>query len=329
MHRNPVVLTFAILIFASTLCIGIVDASDPRGVAGVNDVITLKTSRLECTIGNNKSYQSEFGVHNPGYNGVFSIKSPDLTENPFVPAYAGLNLEHYFDARATYGRNVFFEPRHSPMSLKRIDEHTVELHQPPTPTFAVDSWTRFEVSEPYYLDFSFRFVLHKDVFEGGFMGVFWASYINGPLNKSAYFLNAGSTLDNPQWRQLCTQQHNRHSTVRHELDTAELKFENSDSTLFGSLSPLRYSEPFFYGRFRNMAMIYVFEPNPNLRFAHSPSGGGTSKTGDDTNPAWDYQLVVPEYEIGKEYSLKGRLIYKPWKDRADIIAEVRKYLPGR
>ncbi len=329
MPRNLIILSLLIVILQSIPFIALADESDPRGIAGENDVATLRTSRLECTIGNNKSYPGEFGDHNPGYNGVFSIKSPDLDETPFVPAYAGLNLEHYFDARAKYEENSFFEPRHSPMSLKRINENTVELHQPPTPNFAVESWTRFEVSEPYYLDFSFRFILHKDVFEGDFMGVFWASYINGPLNKSTYFLNAGSTLDKPLWRQLCTQQHNRDSTVRHESDSAELKFQKSNSTLFGSLSPLRYAEPFFYGRFLNMALIYVFEPNPHLRFAHSPSGGGSSKTGDDTNPAWDYQLVVPNYQISKEYSLNGRLIYKPWKDRADIIAEVRKYQSRR
>jgi hypothetical protein len=63
-----------------------------------------------------------------------------------------------------------------------------------------------------------------------------------------------------------------------------------------------------------------------LRFAHSPSGGGKANTGDDTNPAWDFQLVVPDYEVGKEYGLEMRVVFKPWVDRADVLNEVRAYL---
>ena len=37
-------------------------------------------------------------------------------------------------------------------------------------------------------------------------------------------------------------------------------------------------------------------------------------------------MIVPEYEVGKEYGLRGRVVYKPWVDREDVLAEVRKYL---
>lgn len=300
---------------------------DARGVAGDNDMAVLRASRLECLIGNNKSYKNPTQEqHHAGYNGVFSITSPDQPENPFVTTYAGLNLEHFFDARQDYFGNQFFEPRHSAMYVRRISPTAVELHQPTTKTFGVESWTRFDIVEPYYLDFSFRFIPHQDVFQGGFMGVFWASYINGPLDKSTYFLDGSSKLDKPLWRQLCTQQHNRDSTIRSvHSTTPPLSFEEPNSTLFSSISPLRYGEPFFYGRFRNMVLIYTFQPNVNLRFAHSPSGGGRNRAGNDTNPAWDFQLIVPNYEVGKEYSLKGRLVYKEWVSRDDVISEVKKF----
>lgn len=292
------------------------------------NVATLRVSQLECAIGNNMPYDSQRGTHRAGYNGVFYMSSPDQTESPFVPAYAGLNLEHFFDARRDYEGNSFFDPRNSAMHLRRVGTTAVELHQPPSSAFGVESWSRFEIHEPYYLDFSFRFVPRRDAFAGDFMGVFWASYINGPLNKSTFFLQAGSTLDQPVWQQLCTQQHNRDSTVLHQHDASTLQFAAPNTTLFSSISPLRFSEPFFYGRFRNMVLIYIFEPNSHLRFSHSPSGGGRSTTGDDTNPAWDYQLVVPNFQIGREYGLKGRLVYKRWIDRADVIREVRKYRDG-
>ena len=302
-------------------------AEDPRGVATEADVAQLKTSQLECLVGNNKSINTEFGKHRPGYNGIFWLRSKDQPESPFVPSYAGWNLEHYFDGRADYG-DEFFAPRLAQMDLRRLSDGSVELYQPRTAAFAVESWTRLSAAEPYYVDFEFRFVIHEDDFQSDFMGVFWASYINGPMDKSIYFIDAESTLDQPVWRQLCTQQHNRDSSVRSKDDHEKLMFERPNSTLFASVSPLRYAEPFFYGRFRNMVLIYVFEPDPRLRLTHSPSGGGANQQGDDTNPAWDFQFVVPRFQVGKEYRLTGRLVYKPWKGRGDVIAEVRKFRKG-
>ena len=299
---------------------------DPRGEATSGDVATLRVAGMVCTVGNNKSLRTPAGPHRAGYNGVFALQTPDLTESSFVTAYSGWNLEHFFDARRrSSDPAVFFEPRYAAMRMTQRTERSVVLHQPPTPTTGVESWTEFEVAEPYYLNFSFRCTPHRDVFKGGFFGVFWASYINSPSDKSIYFLAAGSTLDKPLWLQFCTQEHDRDSTVRSAKDMTNLSFDAPDSSLFSSMSALRYSEPFFYGRFRDRVLIYIFEPNSNLRFAHSPTGGGLNSRGDDTNPAWDFQLIVPDYQIGKEYGLRGRLVYKKWQGRADVIEEVREY----
>ena len=309
----------------------VVQELDPRGVALDKDTATLRTSTLEVLIGNNRSLEVDGRQHFPGYNGIFLLKSTEHTPNQgqgnnlFVPAYAGINLEHYFDAKPQSEGNIFFEPRFSKMSLKRIDERTVELYQPPTPIFKVESWTRFSVGDPHYVDFSYRCVPHRDEYAGGFLGVFWASYINAPLDKSMYFIDAESTLEKPVWRQLCTQQHNHFSTVRSAQGNRRLNFEKSD-TLFTNVSPLRYSVPFFYGRFRDMVLIYAFRSNAYIRFTHSPSGGGSSANGDDTNPAWDFQLIIPKPKKGKEYGLAGRLIVKKWQGRADVLNEVHQFV---
>ena len=300
---------------------------DPRGVATANDFAILKSDELEVVIGNNKSLARHGKQHRAGYNGVFSISSVSQHESPFVPAYAGLNLEHYFDGRVREQTEHFFEPRFEPMKLSRIDDQTVELYQPKTPVFQVESWTRFSIASNY-VDFSFRCKPHRADYVGDFLGTFWASYINGPLDKSMYFLDAKSSLQKPTWQQLCTQAHNRDSTLKNAADETELEFD-AKNVLFGNLSPLKYSAPFFYGRFRNMVLIYVFQPSTDIRFTHSPSGGGRSAKGDDTNPAWDYQLIIPQPKVGKEYKLNGRLIYKEWQGRDDVLAEVASYLSNK
>jgi hypothetical protein len=158
-------------------------------------------------------------------------------------------------------------------------------------------------------------------------GLFWASYMNGPIDKSMYFLSNSSTIEKPRWQQFCTQYHNHDSTVRWHNDP--FRWTNIDNllnqTLFFSFSKIAYSQPFFYGRFENMVWIVMFENTKGIRFAHSPSGGGSNQNGDDTNPAWDFQLVLPEMQQNEEFVLNFRAVYKQWNGRQDVLTEFRKF----
>ena len=61
--------------------------------------VELTARSLAAIVGDNEP-MGEF--HRKLYNGVFAMTTPTLAESPFVPFYAGLNLEHYFDARARH-----------------------------------------------------------------------------------------------------------------------------------------------------------------------------------------------------------------------------------
>jgi hypothetical protein len=291
------------------------------GKPGV-DHDSFRVSRLQCTIGNNAS----IGEHRAGYNGIFRLTAPNADESACVPTLAGINLEHYFDARPpSTDSKVFFEPRNVPMQFQKLSPTKAELRQEATPVYGVESTTTFELKEPYYVDVSYRGTPRKQL-QGGYLGIFWASYINAPLDKSIYFLQGGSTINKPQWIQFISHVHGRDATVRPAADNTDLAGVADDpGTLFRNFSPLRYGESFYYGRIGDMVLIYIFRANPHLRFAHSPSGGGRTRSGDDTNPAWDFQLVIPSPEVAKEYGLDMRLVYKPWVSRADVLDEVRKY----
>jgi hypothetical protein len=154
---------------------------------------SLAVSQLAATIGAN----APAGDHRPGYNGVFALSTPTRPANPFVPAYADPA-----DPR------VFFEPRHAPMALRQLSPTAVELTQGPTPVFGVASTTRFELKEPYYLDIAYRATPTHTHFTNNFLGIFWASYMNAPEDKSIYFRGPQS-----RWQQLATQLHGRDATV--------------------------------------------------------------------------------------------------------------------
>jgi len=136
---------------------------------------------------------------------------------------AGIHPEFLF---TSISRLRCVEPRRAPMTLERVNSREALLHQPPTPFWGLESWTRFTLTPPYYIDVEFTCVPRKRSFWLSWIGLLWASYINGPMDKSMYFLGLPPGWRGaPVWLQLCTQYHGRDSTVRYAWDTVELGVE--------------------------------------------------------------------------------------------------------
>lgn len=270
---------------------------------------------LRAVIGDNGAEDE----HRAGYNGVYSLASRHQSESLFVPAYAGLNLEHIYDGHAT-AHELRYEPRQADMTFSKLDDATAQLHQPATPYFGLESITTFRLHEPHYIDMVFECMAHKPVFEHGYIGLFWASYINAPHDKSIYFRRR------ERWVQLCTQEHNDESTVLPD-DGSELPTFSPEHPpmLYTNRSRLTFSEPFFYGRFHGMVAILMFDRSEGIRFSHSPSGGGDSTHAQTTNPAWDFQFIVPDYVVGQRDSFRARLVYKRYEGRDDILEEFHRW----
>ena len=107
---------------------------------------------------------------------------------------------------------------------------------------------------------------------------------------------------------------------------APLRFSDTyRDCLYRNYSPLVYDEPFYYGHFRNMTLLYLFDLDERLRLTHSPSGGGFNKGRNSSNPAWDFQFIIPDYDVDHQYDFRGRLVYRPTMSRAEVLAEVEKF----
>jgi hypothetical protein len=285
---------------------------------------TLRAGELTAIVGNN----SADGKHRSGYNGVWSLQHSAAKRSLFVPEVAGLNLEHIVNGDHLEDAKTFFEPRNAEMSFKQISESEAELYQPPTPTFHVESWTRFQLVAPHYLDMSFRCMAHKPVFQRGYLALFWASYINAPLDKSMYFLG-GSDGKRKLWTQFCTQWHNDQSTVRHRDDEFEMTFpDGGREALFKSMSRFRFDAPFFYGNYDDLIWLIMFDRTEGIRFTHSPSGGGENSALQTTNPAWDFQFLVPMPELLKEYGFRIRTVLRTRCSRNELVEEFEKWKKG-
>jgi hypothetical protein len=71
-----------------------------------------------------------------------------------------------------------------------------------------------------------------------------------------------------------------------------------------------------------MALAYLFKSSEVIRLTQSPSGGGSS------NPAWDFQYIIPDPRTEKVYSFKARILYKPFIGNQDILEEYNKWEKG-
>ncbi|MDF1859213.1 MAG: hypothetical protein P1U87_03295 [Verrucomicrobiales bacterium] len=282
---------------------------------------TFQVGDLTAVIGDNAA--DEALSHRAGYNGLWSLHHKEGDRSFFVPGIAGLNFEHIISGEGEADKDVFFEPRRSPMSFRRLSESSAELHQPPTNTFYLESWTTFSLVAPHYIDMTFRFRATQHVFDRGYIALFWASYMNAPTDKSLYFRGGREGNAGPEmWQQLCTPSHNRDSTVRHTKDEFEMTFaEGAPDALYKNFSPQRFAHPYYYGNFDDITMAYLFDRSEGIRFTHSPSGGGVNRVLETTNPAWDFSFLVPNYEVAKEYQFRMRAVFRPRCSRADVDME--------
>jgi hypothetical protein len=270
---------------------------------------TFQAGDLTAVIGDNEDYDGR----RYGYNGVHRLVHRTGAGSLF--GVAGLNHEHIFDGEQDLRgeSKVFFEPRNHPIEFKRISEVEAELHQGPTPTFFLESWSRFKLVAPHYVDFSYRCKPHQHAFKNGWIGLFWASYILAPENKSIYFRDA------KDWVQLCTQGHNVQSTVRHVDDKLDLAFApGTRDTLYRNFSSLRFRDPLYYGISGNHVYVLMFDRAEGIRFSHSPSSGGVPSY---PNPAWDWQYIIPKYEVLQEYGYRARVVYREKCSREEILRE--------
>jgi hypothetical protein len=280
------------------------------------DLIEMRTRAFRCVIGNN----AEHGEHRAGYNGAWSLVPEGSEHSLFVPGVAGLNLEHYFDGWQNSRREVLFEPRVAAMSLERMGERSVKLTQAPTPFWGVESVTTFSVAEPNVIDLEFRCTPRKAVFHNGVMGVFWASYIHTPAESAIHF-RGREPGGVEKWIAYSSPRHGEASSILSEKDDLALEIsEEQRNKLFATVAPARYSQPFFYGHWERYYYLLAFRSEAILRFAMSPSGGGQG------NPAWDFQILVPEVKVGQEYRLRARAIVDRWDGEESVERRARDWL---
>jgi len=150
----------------------------------------------------------------------------------------------------------------------------------------------------------------------GYIGLFWASYIDRPESGAIHFRGHFEGGDpTPRWIESVSPAHGVRATHPSADDRRDFPHdEGFPLTLVFSRSGNRYDEPWYYGVSHGMAYAQIFRPRDQVRLAQSPSGGGRE------NPAWDFQAFIPDYEVGRRYTLVMRALFLPY----DSAEQVRR-----
>lgn len=278
--------------------------------------VVMKRGDIEAVVVDNRAVDDEIlPGHAAGYHGLASLRHTHQSRNIFVPAYAGLNFEHIHDGTVK-DRDILFEPRKAPMQLRQINQNTVDLYQPPTPYWGLESCLRYHLLEDGTIEMTFECIPRKDTFKNGYCGLFWASYIDRPESLNIHFMGYDETVSStkkPTWQEGITPSHGTLATHRGINDPRA--FPHSPDfplTLAFGFSKQRYAEPWYFGVCRDMALVYQFRTEDQIWLTQSPSGGGQGC------PAWDFQWFIPNPKIGEVYGFTMKANYIPLQDSKNI-----------
>jgi hypothetical protein len=277
--------------------------------------VVLERAGVRAVVVNNRPVDDRvLPGHREGYSGVASLTRQGQDRNLFVPLYAGLNFEHIHDG-TVQPREILFEPRFAPMEIRRADEHTAELHQPPTPHWQLESWLQYKLLEDGAIEMTLECVPRAKTFKNGYIGLFFASYIHQPESLDIHFRGhpANDTSSEAKWIQGVTPEHGIRPTHLAFNDQRDFRHDAQfPLTLVFNLSDWRYREPWYYGVSHGMAFAQMFRPQDQVRLSQSPSGAG------EGNPAWDFQWFIPQYEVGERYRFVMRAMYLPFESADQV-----------
>lgn len=277
----------------------------------------VETESLRVIIADNEAFGTN---HFAGYNGVAELTRTGDSRNLFVPQVAGLNFEHIFSGDAgSFGWNIF-EPRRAPMQLIRRSPARVELHQERTEHWPLRSRLTYEV-EGDAINFTYCGTPLDDAWrKHGYIGVFFASYIDKPDDMSLQFVGRsrpGRGDTNAHWIKHLPPEHGVAANHRPASSTWDPPLDDGfNIRLVNGISDFEYMYPFYFGRWGENVFVMMFErprDGGELRFAQSPSGGGTG------NPAWDFVYFQRGYMVNREFCFRARAVFRKFKDAEDVI----------
>ena len=274
------------------------------------------------------------GRQGSGFNPLYPAAFPG--ENLFRGENVGLNFEHIFNGVAADSERSKSTPRKDPCSLTVHSETSASLHWPAEGSaWDMECDLRYALSDDNAIDLEFKVTPTADHFGQGFVAMMWASYMNHTRDRAIHFygMNAGEE----GWVTFGEDTEDGFETGTVACHgVPRLPYEEGADTLNLTENPAKtFLLPFYYGLVDGdgdyateddtMAYIMMFDERESVRFAMWNFISNAAGDADTHSPAWDWQFVVRNPEVGKTYGYRARLVYKPFVSAEDVREEYLRW----
>lgn len=282
---------------------------------------------LHDNISNKKRQES-------GFNPLTFISNPN--SNIYRDDAVGLNFEHIMNGAAKDADKCMFTPRKDSCFIRQYsDSSAAIIHKAKDSVWDIDSELKYTLNGPHYIDLEIKAVLRKDHFPLGYVGFMWASYMNSAVDRRIFFI--GNENGKKEWIAFGEDTENGFEvgTVAY-FECDSLQYEKETKTLnIIEDKHKKFVLPFYYGlttcpgtegKQDTMVYIMMFDQKEPIRFAMWNFFRNDKGEPDTHSPAWDWQYVIREPELNKEYGYKARVVYKPFCGREDVVEEFNTWI---
>lgn len=296
--------------------------------------IEISNEYFTGVLHNNESNRERQGS---GFNPLSYYLYPN--QNLFHDDAVGLNFEHIMNGAAKDAEICMFTPRKDACSLQQHSEYSASIiHKAENSTWNIDSEIIYIFSGEHTIDIEFKVILREDRFPLGYVAFMWASYMNCTLDRRIYFI--GTNKGEEGWVAFGEDTEEGFETGTIACDgVVDLAYEKDTKTLNIIENPKkRFTLPFYYGLAHGsgqinsqqdtMVYIMMFDQKESIRFAMWNFIKDSNGMPDTHSPAWDWQYVIRQPEINREYGYRARVVYKPFKGREDVKTDYASWIEG-
>ncbi len=324
------VLFVSILIYMSILVQS--GCSEKKTASTIHHSFQISNGYFSGTLHDNISNKQR---HGSGFTPLSHHLYPN--RNIYHDDAVGLNFEHIMNGTAADFSISHLTPRKDSCLINRLSDSSASvIHPAEYSSWYIDSKMTYTLKGKNYIDLEFVATPRKDKFPLGYVGFMWASYMNRTIDRRIFF--RGLNKNQGDWVAF-----GEDITDSFETGTIAyykskpLPYEKDAKTLNIIEHPhKKFILPFYYGlvhgsgnvESKNDTMVYImmFDQKETIRFAMWNFIRNSEGEADTHSPAWDWQYVIQNPELNKEYRYRARIVYKPYAGRADIIKEYKNWV---
>ena len=274
-----------------------------------------------------------------GSNGLVPLCHADFPGRSVF--WLGLNFENVFNGVTADNARSGYTPKRDPCLIEAHSDASASLRWPAeNSSWGLECEMRFTLSGQSCVDLEFTTTPRRndfahDRFAPHYAAMMWSSYMKQARDRKIYFY--GVNGEKKGWVTLGEDTDVGFDTGAVPYDGAPcLPHEDeADSGNIVEHPAKRFLLPFYYGLVDGdgdvstvddtMVYIVMFDQCEPIRFAMWNFTKNSDGEPDTHSPAWDWQFVVRNPEVGKTYSYKARIVYKPFISAERVMREYTRW----